>query len=37
MRAVIERIWAAIDSGDDWQPLADWLAPTVLEDGAGRR
>ncbi len=36
VRAVIERIWAAIDSGDDWQPLADWLAPTVLEDGAVR-
>jgi hypothetical protein len=32
---VIERIWTAIDAQDDWQPLADWLANTVLGEEGG--
>jgi serine/tyrosine/threonine adenylyltransferase len=31
IRPVIERIWAAIEGRDDWQPLRHWL------DAAGTR
>ena len=30
VRRVIERIWAAIDERDDWQPLQEWLASIRL-------
>jgi uncharacterized protein YdiU (UPF0061 family) len=30
VRPVIERIWAAIDEHDEWQPLADWLARVTV-------
>ncbi|MCX5966591.1 MAG: hypothetical protein NTV57_02900 [Cyanobacteria bacterium] len=31
VRPLIERLWAAMDQHDDWQPLADWLAATRQE------
>jgi uncharacterized protein YdiU (UPF0061 family) len=29
VRPLIERLWEAIDSRDDWVPLHDWLAATT--------
>jgi hypothetical protein len=31
---VIERLWAAIDAGDDWTPLQQWLAQTVFPEAS---
>ena len=34
VRPVIERLWAAIDAGDDWTPLQQWLAQTVFPEAS---
>jgi uncharacterized protein YdiU (UPF0061 family) len=35
VRSCIERIWAAIDERDDWQPLHDWLDRCGSSHSAG--
>ena len=33
VRAVIERLWEAIDQHDDWRPLQQWLRSTIAVGG----